>query len=172
MLGGDMPHLRFSRDAQLRYYEWSDALQRELRTSDMHSVMVAHLAKYASLMPSLALIDHLVDVGTGPVGIVSVEKAIRMCEYYRGHAERVFAPRIAVDLNAARLILTKIKSGAVAGRSGEPLRFSPRDIYRAGWAGLTDKDEVKKGIECLEEYGYVQTEGAKQMVVHVNPALG
>ena len=172
MLGGDIPYLRFSRDAQLRYYEWDDALQRELRTSDMHPTMMAHLAKYASFMPSLALIDHLVDVGNGIVGIVSVEKAIRMCEYYRGHAERIFAPRTAVDLNAARLILAKIKSGAVAGRSGEPLRFSPRDIYRAGWTGLTDKDEVKKGIECLEEYRYVQTEGAKQLVVHVNPALG
>lgn len=173
MLGGDIPFLRFSRDAQLRYYEWDDALQRELRTSDMHPTMMAHLAKYASFMPSLALIDHLVDVGTGPVGIVSVEKAIRMCEYYRGHAERIFAPLTAVDLNAARLMLTKIKSGAVAKRSGEPLQFTPRDIYRAGWAGLTDKDEVKAGIKCLEEYGYVQTEmkGKEVVLAHINPAL-
>jgi hypothetical protein len=173
-VGGSIPFLQFSRDAQARYYEWSDALQAELRTSDMHPTMMAHLAKYASLMPSLALIDHLVDVGRGTVGIVSVEKAIRMCAYYRGHAERIFAPQTAVDLNAARLILPKIRSGAVAKRSGTPGRFTLRDIYRSGWAGLGNMVEVELGLKCLEEYGYVQIEelSKRQKVIHVNPALG
>jgi hypothetical protein len=170
-LGESIPHLQFSRDAQARYYEWSDALQAELRTSDMHPTMMAHLAKYASLMPSLALIDHLVDVGRGPVGIVSVEKAIRMCAYYRGHAERIFAPQTAVDLNAARLILAKVRSGAVAKRSGNPERFVPRDVYRAAWSGLSDLSVVVDGLRCLEEHGYVQIEGKPPKVIHVNPAL-
>jgi putative DNA primase/helicase len=172
-LGGSIPFLQFSRDAQALYYEWSDALQQELRTSDMHPTMMAHLAKYASLMPSLALIDHVVDVGRGPVGVVSVQKAIRMCVYYRGHAERIFAPQTAVDLNVARLILPKITSGAVAKRSGSPERFVPRDIYRAGWSGLDDKSQVEAGLQCLEEHGYVQIEERRrgQKVVYINPAI-
>ena len=43
------------------YEEWDDAIQNRIRQPGMHPIMEAHLAKYASLMPSLALIYQLVD---------------------------------------------------------------------------------------------------------------
>jgi hypothetical protein len=40
---------------------WRTDLEARLRDSDEHPIMVAHLSKYRSLMPSLALIFHMCD---------------------------------------------------------------------------------------------------------------
>ncbi len=55
----------------------------------------SHVAKYRSLMPSLALIGHLIDgVAGGPTGPVSggaAARAVAWCEYLQGHARRLYA---------------------------------------------------------------------------------
>ena len=51
--------------------------------------------KYRSLMPSLALIGHLIDgvAGgtTGPVSRAAAARAVAWCEYLQGHARRLYA---------------------------------------------------------------------------------
>jgi len=56
---------------------------------------LSHVAKYRSLMPSLALILHLIDgVDAGPGGPVSraaAAQAAAWCEYLAAHARRLYA---------------------------------------------------------------------------------
>jgi hypothetical protein len=166
-LGGGVPFLRFDAAAQELYESWDDAIQNRIRQPGIHPIMEAHLAKYASLMPSLALIYHLVDHERGPVDLDAAERAIAMCEYLEGHALRIFAPRITPDITAAKLVLDKTREGKV------PDPFAPRDIYRKGWTGL-GHDDVAVAVECLEEFGWVQVTGRKpgeQKLVYLHPSI-
>jgi putative DNA primase/helicase len=62
-----VPYLHFAPDAQQFFDEWHATLERRLRSDDEHPVMIEHLSKYRSLMPSLALIFHLAEGGNGLV---------------------------------------------------------------------------------------------------------
>jgi TRAP-type mannitol/chloroaromatic compound transport system permease large subunit len=86
-------------------------------------VLLSHLAKYRSLMPSLALILHVIDsVDAGVGGAVSgaaAERAAAWCEYLQAHARRLCATvtdrvRVATALLAA---------------------FTAREVYRNDWTG-------------------------------------
>ena len=60
--------LRFDPDAQDLFDAWRVELERRLREPDLVPAWESHLSKYRSLLPSLALISHLIDGHTGPVG--------------------------------------------------------------------------------------------------------
>jgi Protein of unknown function (DUF3987) len=66
-----------------------------LRAEAEHPVWGSHVTKYRSLMPSLALIGHLIDgVDGGPTGPVShgaAARAVGWCEYLQGHVRRLYA---------------------------------------------------------------------------------
>ncbi len=53
-------------------------------------MLLSHGAKYRSLLPSLALIAHLIDSGEagtgGPVSRAAAERAVAWGEYLQGHA--------------------------------------------------------------------------------------
>jgi len=51
-----IPYLRFDPEAQDRFDQWRESLELRLRSGEEHPVIVAHLAKYRSLIPSLALL--------------------------------------------------------------------------------------------------------------------
>ena len=58
-------------------------------------MLLSHLAEYRSLMPSLAVILHVIDsvdagVG-GPVSGVAAERAAAWCRYLEGHPRRLYA---------------------------------------------------------------------------------
>ena len=63
----ELPFLRFTSEAQEQFREWRSELEIRLRLDNLHPMMESHLAKYRSLIPSLALIIHLVDVVPPPV---------------------------------------------------------------------------------------------------------
>ena len=52
---GRLPWLRFDAAAQAEFDRWRDELEPRLQAGDLHPAMEAHLAKYRSLAPSLAL---------------------------------------------------------------------------------------------------------------------
>src|SRR5713226_1916186 len=57
----ELPFLRFEAEAQACFDAWRAALEQTLRAEEEHPVLLSHCAKYRSLMPSLALIGHLID---------------------------------------------------------------------------------------------------------------
>jgi putative DNA primase/helicase len=166
---GTIPAIRFSDPAQDLFDAWRASLEIRLRNDSEHPAIEAHLAKYRSLVPSLALLTHLVERIEGPVELIALERAIAWAEYLETHARRIYAPAISPDVDAARLLAAKIQSGIV----GE--RFALRDIYRNGWSGLSTLESTTAAVRVLEDYDWLrseqeQTPGRHRTVYVVNPA--
>ena len=135
-----------------------------------HPVIEAHLTKYRSLLPTLALIFQVADYETGPVGLEAVERAAAWCALLEGHARRVYSSVAAPDVAGAKALLGKIRSGAL----GHP--FSARDVYHRGWAGLAGSEPTRAAIALLEDLGWVrrvrsETPGRAREDVHLHPRL-
>jgi hypothetical protein len=92
-------------------------------------VWLSHVAKYRSLMPSLALIGHLIDgVAGGPTGPVSggaAARAVAWCEYLQGHARRLYASVTDKARVAAGARLPRRAGVAALGRGRDPRRWAP-----------------------------------------------
>jgi hypothetical protein len=165
-----MPALRFSEGAQALFDVWRETLELRLRGDMEHPMLEAHLSKYRSLVPSLALVIHLTERSDGPVEVLALERAIAWAEYLESHARRVYAPAITPDMDAARALAKRIKAGDVGAS------FGLRDIYNRGWSGLSTRDEVAAAVGVLVDYDWLRsfeetTPGRTRTVYRVNPAL-
>jgi len=167
-----LPYLQFDDQAQQLFIDWLTVLNTEKISPHEHPAIQAHLAKYESLMPSLALILHLADGHTGSVTVEAAAKAADWCEYLESHARRVYSAYIKQDSRSARLLANKIKGGHI--EDGAPIQ----KIYNAGWSGL-DEDATRDGLCLLEDLNWVRTErippgqqgGRPSVVVHISPRV-
>ena len=169
--------LHFDQDAQEFFDGWHANLERRLRDPDEHPVIVAHLAKYRSLMPSLALVFHAADRATaaafGPVRLEPAERAASWCDYLEAHARRIYYGVISRADNAVRLLGEKIRAGKL------PSSFTMRDVYRPQWAGLTESADVALALDALEDLGWLDVRaststgagGRPTKIYYVNPKI-
>ena len=146
--GDSIPWVRFAGDAQDLFDDWRLDLETRLLARDLPPALESHLAKYRSLIPSLALICHLVDHPEG--GAVGRESLIRACawgQFLETHAERLYSqartPEIllALELDKHLTDLGKV--------------FSVRDVYRKGWK-LLDQAGAASAVQVLVKYGRVR----------------
>ncbi len=175
---GGVPFIRFACDAQERFDAWRAEYEPSVRGDDLAGfpAFEAHLAKYRSLVPSLALIFHLVDVfsssgssGSG-VSFTSVQSAITWCEYLEAHARKLYAPELTPDFVAAKLLAKKIEDGLVDHLA------RVRDLYRPQWSGLRSPELVIGALQVLERLGWLRvvktpTGGRSAEEVHLHPEL-
>ena len=146
---GDKPAMAFNSDAGDLFFAYWTELERRLKSDELPPAMQAHLGKFRSLVPSLALIDHLMDTCAGSVTAPSVERAIGWAAYLEAHALRVYAGVNMPELRAARILLSKLLRRELA------CPFKAREIVRRGWSGMTDKDVVVDALGLLEDHGWV-----------------
>jgi len=59
------PYFRFDDDAQDLFFHWLKELEQTILESDDQPIVIEHLSKYRSLVPSLALVFHLIEVANG-----------------------------------------------------------------------------------------------------------
>jgi putative DNA primase/helicase len=145
------PFLRFDAAASERFRDWLSALMLRLRSEELHPALESHFSKYRSLIPSLALLHHLMNGGRGPVGLLSVVSAIAWGEYLEGHANRIYGSAVNDTAQAARAILRHIRAGDLVDG------FTRRDIERKGWAGLQSNGErIQAGLSMLIDYGWLR----------------
>lgn len=144
---GETPYVRFSEDAQAAFDDWRGTLEHRLRNEAMPAVLEAHLGKYRSLIPSLALIFHLADesLSVSPVKLEHLTRAMGWAEYLETHARRVYSQALDPAMAAAITLSAKLES--------LPEVFTARDIYRNGWAGL-DRESTDKALGVLLEFGH------------------
>jgi putative DNA primase/helicase len=89
--------LKFSPEAQELFDAWLTELEQgRLRSDSFHPAMVAHLAKYRSLMPVLAALFELADWAAGlgggdEISIDHSKQSAACCEYLESHAHRVYS---------------------------------------------------------------------------------
>jgi hypothetical protein len=159
-----LPILHFEPEAQELVDAWREGLMTRIRVGGEHPAIENHLAKFPSLLPSLALLCHLADASTmppGAVGAASARRAAALCDLFEGHARRVYHVATAAEIAGARTVLARIKAGAL------PSPFVSRDVYRKQWAAVTSPDEAEAALGVLEDHGWI-----RGVEIPPNPAGG
>jgi hypothetical protein len=164
-----LPYLRFDDEAQELFIEWVTQLNADKLRRDEHPAMQAHLAKYESLMPSLALILHLADGHIGAIGVDAAASAADWCEYLEAHARRIYGSTSQEEARAAHLLADKILGGKV------PDGWETWRVFKSGWSGL-DKNSTESALTTLEQCGWLEVErittgGRPAQHIRLNPRL-
>ena len=158
-----LPFLRLNSEAQELFKRWQTELMERLRGGDEPGFMESHLSKFPALAGRLALVLHLADAGGGPVPAEAMARALGWCDYLEGHARRIYSPATDNGLTVAHALLRKREA------LGET--FTARDVYRKGWAGLSDPEGVAEGLGVLCEYGHLvptpEDTGGRPSVLYV-----
>ena len=169
--GDDVAFMHFDPEAQSLFIEWLTELEQKIRQPDIHPAIEAHLTKYRSLAPSLALVIHLAESEAPEVSASAFVKAAAWCDYLESHARRIYGMAVDNDTTNARTILEKIRAGKL------PPTFKPRDVRDKGWSGLVDTAAVKDALAYLVDYGWLRAETARpktgrpSTVYHAHPSL-
>ena len=143
-----VPFLRFDAKAQAAFDEWRGDLERAVRAGTLPPALESVLAKYRSLIPSIALLIHLADGGRGPVPIAALDKAVGWGRYLFGHARRIFSTTGAGDGGSRKALLDLIRQ--LGGR------VTPHDLRHHGFGGDTETAEraldglVRDGLGAWE----------------------
>ncbi|MCL2716402.1 MAG: YfjI family protein [Alphaproteobacteria bacterium] len=159
--------LRFTLEGLRLFEGWRSDLEHRLRSME-NPALESHLAKFRKAVPALALIHWLASGGSGAVGAISVDAAIKLAKYLESHAVRLYSSARVVDAEAARLILAKVRRGDLTDG------FTARDIKQRDWAGLTHSAVVDSALALLAEYDWtapmtVQTGGRSKTAFTINP---
>ncbi len=146
-----LPFLRLDECAGTAFASWHADLEGRLRSGDLHAAMASHLSKFKKLVPALALINHLADGGTGAVTEAAMRRALRFAAYLESHALRAYGSGRQAEVAAAKAILSRIRRGDL------PAEFTARDVLRHEWSNLSDPDQVKRGLDMLDDLGWVRS---------------
>lgn len=174
-----IPIFRFSPEAQKFFGLWMQTLENRLIKLSDEGMFAEHLAKYRSLMPSLALISCLIRAAEGQthspvcIELEDAERAAALCTYLESHAKRIYSMAEQRGIHAAKALLRKIREGAL------PEGFTPRDVYRKGWSSLSIVKDVEEACIELVARGWLKEEvvpptskgGPSSVKYHAHPNL-
>jgi putative DNA primase/helicase len=163
-----LPYLRFDTGGLELFLEWRTLLEARLRDGELHPAMESHLAKYRKLVPGLALILHLASGSSGPVSKRATLQALAWAEYLETHAHRAYASVTTPEASAAKAIIQRLCKGDL------PAKFSSRDVWRPGWAMLSDRELVADALQLLADLDWLhitkqETAGRTATIYEVNP---
>ncbi len=160
-----IPYLRFDDAGRELFLEWRTTLETNLRGGDLSPALESHFSKYRKLIPAIALLIHLAEGKTGPVGFLSVLAAVAWGEYLQTHTRRAYASITTPDISTARGILLKLKRGELKRT------FSARDIYHKGWSGLSEPERVRDALTFLEDLDWLASSTASPSVQGGRPKV-
>ncbi len=166
-----VPFVRFTPEAQEAFVEWRTELEIRVRSGSELPIIEAHLSKYRSLIPTLALVDHLVEVGHGPVSEGSFFRAAALGDYLESHARRIYAPVVNPAPAAAKALADRILAGHVQDA------FSLRDnVYQNSWSRLSTAADAQMAADVLESAAWIcafekTTPGRTAVVYFINPRI-
>jgi putative DNA primase/helicase len=159
-LSADDPvRMHFDSEAQGLFFAWLSELESKIRGDlGLAPPFVAHLAKYRSLVPSLAALFQLADLaassanlsGAIAIDLAHARQAAATCGYLESHARRAYSCIISPECRAARDLARRIKNGDL------PAVFNTRNVYAKGWAGLDNPDRARAALVFLEDAGWVR----------------
>ncbi|MDX8400468.1 MAG: DUF3987 domain-containing protein, partial [Gallionellaceae bacterium] len=156
----DIPALRFNTEAQAVFDKWRVELEAKV-TNETSGMIEAHLAKYRSLMPSIALLLHLADIADHkgmltPVSVDAATRAAAWCKYLETHARRIYGMQSLDKVEGATTLLQKLLRNDVQSP------FRARDVYHGKhWSRLTTATEAEAACRVLCDYDYIRAEDVK-----------
>jgi putative DNA primase/helicase len=142
---------RFDDHAQAIFVEWYTLNQTRQRDDSESDLMQSHLAKYASLMPSIALLLALADGATEIVDSMHAQQAVDWCDYLESHTRRIYDSQASPEKLAAVTVSLRLRGMWAKGKHS----FSLRDVYRQGWTGVGTKEQARAALQVLEAAGWV-----------------
>ena len=173
-----IPYMKFSAEAQELFESWIKDLEtNKLNNLDESPSLLEHFGKYRSLMPSLALIFHLLGIADSKrsdnVSLQATQQAAQWCEYLEKHARRIYGMAEDITARAAGSLSKKIKNGILKDD------FTAREVHRKGWELLTEIETVNAALTDLVEANWLReipilpTEkgGRKTMNYQINPEI-
>jgi len=171
--GSDKTVFSFSEEAQPTYLHWLEDHENSIRRTSTNSPAIeALLAKYRSLVPSLALIFHLINTdNTRHVSHEALQLAMHWADFLYNHAKKVYHSVISRDVVCGHALAKKIKLAKV--NTGTTVR----EIYRKEWSQLTNSADVKLAVSLLQDLNWVRVKtikletGAPSEVLEINPAF-
>ncbi|GAB3953293.1 hypothetical protein GCM10028805_36700 [Spirosoma harenae] len=153
------PYTRFEPTAQEIFKTWLTEWETEVLPNES-GLLLEHFTKYRSLVPSLALIFHVINCEANPVPVSGSQKrlvsldAIRMailwCEYLQSHARRIYGLLDTVNMVAAKDLLRHLKAGDL--KDG----FKAREVRQKGWSGLTTAEQVDSALAELISHNWIK----------------
>jgi len=172
----DRPYFRFDDKAQVIFYDWLTELQTIKFKQEENPLMVEHFGKFRSLMPSLALIFHCIDIADskarGNVSAQAAQLAVDWCKYLESHARRIYAMAESPEHEAAIKLADKIKTKAL------PSPFTIKDVYGKHWHGLKDKLEIESACNILIDESWLRMQKKPKTTgrpplpdYHINPVF-
>ena len=145
-----LPYLRFDDDVQVLFTAWRTELEGRLREEGLAPIMEAHLAKYQSLVPFLALLIHVVDA-TSPVSYMALVRACAWAEYLESHARRIYGLD-ELQRTCARTLGEHIQAGDLGSE------FAARDVQQKSWSGLSESAVIKDALDLLVSLDWLRVE--------------
>lgn len=152
------PFTRFSVEAQEIFKRWLIEWETNVLPNES-GLLLEHFTKYRSLMPSLALIFHVVNCVDIPpptdptqkqlVSADAATMAIEWCRYLQSHARRIYGLLDTQSVEAAKSLLSHLKAGHL--KDG----FKARDVQRKGWANLSTLDMVESALSELNSHNWL-----------------
>jgi hypothetical protein len=166
-------YLFFDEEAQITFDEWRETLEERLRDpdSDETPAMLAHLGKYRSLLPKIALILHLADGQVGAIGKRATIRAQAWTILLEAHARRIYHTATNRTLQSAATLANKIKAGRLDNG------FTRSDILLKEWANLRKAEEVSTALTILVDLKWLKsvednnTGGRPTQRHYINPKL-
>ena len=166
--------VRFSHEAQLKFNQWRENLENSLRQKDCdYAPYEAHISKYRSLIPSLALLFEVLDSGCDGTDVKqgSLELALEWADYLIAHAKKVYqieeyhADRASIQSFLKKLDAKKIYDG-----------MTVRSLSRTSWEYLKTKDQIENTLEFFVQNNWIKiiehkTIGRPSRVIKLNPSL-
>jgi putative DNA primase/helicase len=174
----EIPFIRFSADAQQVFDDWYSDLRTTKLKMKEDSIQIEHWAKYASLIPKLALLNELIDRADCctdqklEVSVAAITLAIAQAEYFESHTRRMYGLVIGGMTEAHRLAM-RILAGDVDDE------FTPRDLMRKQWSGLSSNEQIEDACKILVVKGWLKRQrraagnqgGRPSVVFAINPKV-
>lgn len=151
-----IPSVRFSAQAQDIFNSWRAKLEKRLRSGEIEcQAFESHLAKYRSLMPSLALLFWILEnpeniIESSHVSASATSMAVEWCDFLEKHASKVYRVSEISQNLSAYLLAKRIESGDICDNT--PIR----SIYRKQWRGLRNSEQVNHALAYLEELNWIK----------------
>lgn len=159
---------RFDQSTQKAFNEWFEAFVNKLRFLDEKEQ--AHFGKYRSLLPALALVDHICSDITPHSNIVNSEslfKAIGLLEFLEGHAKNILGLGGKLRATKAALLSQKIINGELSNE------VTLRTLKRNNWAGLNTDEDLMDALKELQDLHWLKiiSKANRSTAILINPAL-
>ena len=163
---------RFDDLALKEFVHWRTNLESRLRSGKINSLhFESHIAKYRSLIPSLALIFQVVnDLKSESVGLSSLNLATKWGCFLESHINKIYQLDCDQNITPGQVLATKIIQKQIHDET------KVRLILRRSFAGINNTQKLDQACQYLEDLNWIKmivkkTRGRSSTILQINPKI-